>query len=817
MELKQGHQMKEMESLATEGDLKDRSRMGSFLLGLFLLCASTLMYEIVLTRLLSVTSWYYLAFVSVSMAMFGMTAGALSVQLRPDWFTEEQMRRRLAQSAVATAVALPLSLVTMLAIPVDVSFALQAVFTFLLFSAVISVPFFFSGIAVCIALTRSPFAMGRVYFTDLAGASVGCLASVLLLRLIDAPSAIFVIAAVLFASAAAFSAYAGEAVIRRRSLYGVAAMLVLGAANASTLHGIQPIWSKGAIDHRTGILAEKWNPISKVRANKPQIGSPLMQGPSPTMPARSVEQIWLNIDNDAGTPITRFNGDLKTVDFLHYDLTSVAAQLRSGGTAAIIGVGGGRDVLNCALQGFTRIVGIEVNSAVMDMSSKRFEWFSGFTKIPGFELHNDEGRSYLTRSGEHFDVIQASFVDTWAATSAGAMTLSENALYTVDGWKVFYEHLKPGGVITFSRWFFDVERAQTYRLYSVARAMLMSEGVKNPEAQLALIKTGLVATLLASNQPFSERDIHKLKSIISDMSFTPVVIPGEPILEPELQRIVAANSLEELAALREGSDVDYSPTFDSSPYFFNAVHLKSIMKLFSRGASGATIRNSSNLRAMLFLLGFMVAALILVMTTIVLPAILLNSRTGAGPKPLYGAVAYFIAIGLGFILVEMAMMQQLSIFLGHPIYSMVVVLGGLILSTGVGSLASDRWQLKASWRSRVPALVAALVVVAYSLAVLPVMHAFTADLLWQRVLICLALVSPCGFLLGFCFPVGMRWLNALSQGPNLPWMWALNGAAGTLGSFIAILISMDLSIGFCVLTGAGCYLLAGLAMPSKAT
>jgi SAM-dependent methyltransferase len=797
--------------LFVEEDLQGRRGMGSFLLGLFLLCASTLMYEVVLTRLMSVTCWYYLAFVSVSMAMFGMTAGALSVQLRPEWFTEGLIRRRLAQSAMATAIAMPLSLLLMLAIPVDVSLALQTIFSFVLFSAVISVPFFFSGVGVCISLTRSPFSMGRVYFTDLAGASAGCLAAVLLLSLIDAPSAIFVIAAVLFVSAAAYGAYAEEAVIRRRSLYGAALMLLLGIANASTLYGIQPIWSKGAIDHRTNILAEKWNPISKVRATKAQIGPPLMWGPSPRTPVLKVEEIGLVIDNAAGTAITRFNGDLKPLDFLRYDVTSVAAQLRSGGTGAIIGVGGGRDVLNCAAQGFTRIVGIEVNSAIVELTSKRFEWFSGFTKIPGFELHHDEGRSYLTRSGEHFDLIQASLVDTWAATSAGAMTLSENALYTVDGWKVFYEHLKPGGVIAFSRWFYGDEHTETFRLYSVARAMLMAEGVRNPEAQLALINSGQVATLLASNQPFSQRDIQKLKSIMGDMSFTPVVIPGEPILEPELRRIVAAGSLEELAALREGSEVDYSPTFDSSPYFFNAVHIKNIVKLARSGGHGA------NLRAILFVLGFMVAALILVMATIILPVRLLNSRTDDAPKPLYGAVTYFIAIGLGFILVEMAMMQQLSIFLGQPIYSMVVVLGGLILSAGVGSLASDRWQLKASWRSRVPALVAALSVVAYSLVVVPAIHAFTAELLWQRVLICLALISPCGFLLGFCFPVGMRWLNALSQGRNLPWMWALNGAAGTLGSFIAILISMDLSIGYCVLTGAGCYLLAGLAMPAKAT
>ena len=784
--------------------------MSSFLLGLFLLCASTLMYEVVLTRLMSVTSWYYLAFVSLSMAMFGMTAGALFIQLRPEWFAEGQIRRRLAQSAVGAAIALPLSLVTMLSIPVDISLALQTVFSFIIFSVVISVPFFFSGVAVCISLTRSPYPMGRVYFTDLAGAAFGCLASVILLNVIDAPSAIFVIAALLFVSAAAYGTHAEESLLRKRSLYAAVAMVVFAVANASTVHGIQPIWSKGSIDRRTGILAEQWNSISKVRATLPTIGMPMMHGPSPKMPVASVEEIALNIDNDAGTAITRFDGDLKRLDHLRYDVTSVGAQLRSGGTGAVIGVGGGRDVLNCAAQGFKRIVGIEVNSAIVNLASKRFESFSGFSKIPGFELHNDEGRSYLTRSGERFDLIQASLVDTWAATSAGAMTLSENALYTVDGWQVFYKHLKPGGVITFSRWFEGTERAQTFRLYSVARAMLLSEGVANPEAHLVLISSGRVATLLASNQPFSQADMDKLKSIVSEMAFTTIVMPGEPVKVPELQRIIAARNLDELAALREGSVVDYSPTFDSSPFFFNAVHIKNIPELAKQGGHG------SNLRAILFLLAFMFAALVLVLVTIILPAKILNARTDGAPKPLYGAVAYFVSIGLGFMLVEMSMMQQLSIFLGHPIYSMVVVLGGLILSAGAGSFVSDKWSLKSSWQSRVPAIAAAFSVIVYYFVVLPVIHAFTADLLWQRALLSLCLVAPCGFIFGFCFPVGMRWLTTLSQERNLPWMWALNGAAGTLGSFIAILISMELSIGFCVLAGAGCYLLAGLAMPARA-
>jgi predicted membrane-bound spermidine synthase len=167
------------------------------------------------------------------------------------------------------------------------------------------------------------------------------------------------------------------------------------------------------------------------------------------------------------------------------------------------------------------------------------------------------------------------------------------------------------------------------------------------------------------------------------------------------------------------------------------------------------------------------------------------------------------------MLVEMAMMQQLSIFLGHPIYSLVVVLAGLILSTGVGSLVSDGLRLASNAASRTPALAVTLILILYSAMVIPVIHRFIADALWQRVLFSVALVAPCGFLMGFCFPVGLRWMTVLKQEENLPWMWALNGAAATLGSFVAIVISMETSIATCALIGAACYLLAAVVLPSS--
>jgi len=284
-------------------------RSRSFFVALFLLCAGTMMYEIVLTRLLSAVCWYYLAFVSISAAMFGMTAGALCVQLQPEFFDRARVGQRLVQGSFAMAVSMPVALITMLAVPVDLSLALETLFSFLLFSSIIAIPFFFSGIVVCLSLTKVDLPVGRIYFSDLLGAATGCLASVVLLTYIDAPSAVFVISALLFASCMAYTTFDGVAVQwRKRAQVLAVLMVVLAALNSLTAHGIQPIWAKGKIDRRNRILAEIWNPISKVRAIYPQNAMPEMRGPSARLPADTKRQeILLDIDNEADTAIMNFS------------------------------------------------------------------------------------------------------------------------------------------------------------------------------------------------------------------------------------------------------------------------------------------------------------------------------------------------------------------------------------------------------------------------------------------------------------------------------------------------------------------------------
>ncbi|MGD1158640.1 MAG: hypothetical protein ABSA41_22845 [Terriglobia bacterium] len=781
--------------------------MIGFFLGLGLMCASTLLYEIVLTRLLSVTCWYYLAFVSVSMAMFGMTAGALAVQLRPALFDRSQVRLRMAQASFVMAVSMPIVLMIMFAIPLGISFAAQTVCSFLIFCSIIAVPFFFAGIVVCISLTKASAPIGRVYFADLMGAAAGCFGSLILLNLVDAPSAVMVISALVFLSASAYAHFAAQPRLQRRCYVWAGALVVLAALNASTIHGIQPIWSKGRLDPRTDILYEAWNPISRVRVVAPKM-EPRFVGPQ--TPPISSEVVYVDIDNDAATPIFRFQGDLKDVDFLRYEVSTLGARLRAGGSAAVIGVGGGRDVVSCALFGFHRIVGIEINSNIVDVTSRRLAWYSGFDKIPNFELHNDEGRSYLTRTHEQFDLVQATLVDTWAATAAGAMALTENSLYTQDGWRIFYQHLKPGGVIAFSRWNHWPDFHETPRLFSLAYATLLSEGVQDPESHLAMIGQADLATLLLSNQPFSPQDLEKIRATAKELDYQILFLPGEELGMPQLGPVLQARTLEGLAALRSKDFFDLSPPSDSSPYFFSFVRFHAVPGVLRIPGVDWKV-----LLPLLYLTSFMLAALILVVLTIVWPARRWTRlQQGSAPAPA-GAILYFVGIGLGFMLAEMGMMQQLSIFLGQPIYSLAVVLAGLILAAGLGSLASDRMPISSALKSRAPALLSALVLLAYSLVVLPAIHGAVGGVLWQRIAVSLALVTPCGFIMGFCFPVGLRWATELGQEGNLPWMWALNGAASVLASFIAMCISTEISIRACVLTAVACYALGGILLSGK--
>jgi hypothetical protein len=797
-------------------------RRGRFYSGLFVLTLGTLMLEVIETRLLSVMMWYHLAFFVISAAMFGMTAGAVWMYLRRARYTQETLSHDLAWMSSAFALTTALSLVVQLTLApaIVVSATLVAVLAEL--ALAIAVPFFFSGAAVSLALTRSPYPAGRVYAADLAGAAVGCLGVLGVLQLTDAPSAILLTAAT---GAAAATLFVGSRIGRdperpwpmlsllRRPGTMCVLLTILGVVNGLSGHGLQPILVKDRIERRHGdVIYEKWNSFSRVIARPPARLEPKLWGPSPHLPPGTVDQIWLDIDGDAGTVMYRFDGNAEHARYLAYDVTNLVYSIRSSGAAAVIGVGGGRDVLSAWTFGFHDVTGVELNPIFVDLLRRPgpFARFAGLSGLEGVRLVNDEARSWFTRTDGRFDVVEMSMADTWAATGAGAFTLTENGLYTVQGWTTFLSRLKERGIFSVSRWYEPEDVDETGRMISLATAALIETRVADPRAHVFVASSGSVATLILSRSPLAPEEITALRRVCGEMGYDVLVSPDAEPGSPLLAGILTARDRRTLQQRTSGLDLDLTPPTDDRPFFFNLLPLdRPQLALRYVGRVGVV---GGNLLATLTLWVILLVSLALVVATIVIP---LRSAIRETPRGLVvGGTLYFGLLGLGFMLIEMGMLQRLSLFLGHPVYSLSIVLFSLILTAGIGSWISERARL--GTRARFVAWAAAI---ALYLAGLPwwmpgVMASFQTAEIVTRAAVCLAMIAPAGLLMGFGFPSGLRLAAAIDGRPTV-WFWGINGAAGVLGSVLAIALSIAFGITTTLLLGSLCYLAlipAGLAI-----
>jgi hypothetical protein len=779
--------------------------------GVFLICASVTALQIVETRLLSVTSYYYLAFLSISMAMFGMTAGAVRVY-RAGGLTRETLLGDLPLYASRYCLSIAACLLLQLSLPLVVVASATTVVLWTELAVVLAIPFYFAGVVVTLALTRSQFPVGEVYAADLLGAALGCLGALGLLQVFDASSAIMVLAAVAAVAASLFARSAvmprsppsdGAARIAGSTLPLAVALGAVALVNAGTVRGLQPVVVKGAVDTRADVEYEKWNSYSRVHVGFPVKAPPMLWSASDRLPGNlSVWQRPLDIDGSAYTNMFGFDG-AADVSFLKYDVTNVAYAIRNSGRAAIIGVGGGRDVLSARYFGFRDITGVELNPIFIDLLTRRqpFAGFAGLSAAPDLHFHVDEARSWFARTEERFDLIQMSMIDTWAATGAGAYTLSENGLYTVEGWRHFVDALTSNGVFTISRWYGGGAISEVGRMVSLGARVLMDVGVADPGRHLALVANRNLATLILSRQPFSAGELAALHRVVDEMNFTVVLAPDTAPGSALLGQIANARDPVQLARVTAGLPVDLTPPNDNRPFFFNQLPLTELWKNGTqyRPLGGVV---SGNAIASFTLILIIAVAVLIVTLVIIVP--LRSAIRDASSRLAVGGSAYFLLLGTGFMFVEIALVQRFSLFLGHPVYSLSIALFAIVLSTGVGSLLSERLRLETPSQFAVwAALLAAYI------ACLPLwLPGMLAGLEGMGILVrgttTIAIIAPAGLLMGFGFPSGMRLVLRQNPGPA-PWFWGINGAAGVLGSILAVAVGTTFGISASWYCGAVCY------------
>lgn len=790
----------------------------AFYLGIFLVTAATLILQIVETRILSVVSWYHVAFLVVGLAMFGITAGAVRVYTDAERFSADNLYRELAYNSHALGILTAAALIVQMAVPIVGWREPVANFAaWFLVSVTVALPFYFSGVVVSLALTRSPFPIGRVYAVDLVGASLGCLATLGLLNLVDAPSAILWAGALASAGGLVFARAApdGAPTGRRASLPSrtvFAALVVLAAFNSLSDGFIRPLFVKGRIEIDAGRpVFSEWNSFSRVSVLREEIKPAHLWGPAPTYKGEDwvIAQRRYQIDAVASTSAYYLQGDYGKAGFLDYDVTGLAYYLPRIERVAVIGVGAGRDLVTARRFGASDVTGIEINPILVRLllSEEGFADYVGLRDDPAVRIVTDEARSWFARAEGSYDLIQMSLIDTWAATGAGAFTLTEHGLYTVEAWRIFLDHLTPDGVLTLSRHFWPENLVETGRLVSLAIAAGFDMGFDDPKRHIFVAGSEGVASLILSRSPLEGERLAALKGAAQRLGHKILLTPDETSDSAVLSSMVASRSLGALHEAVRGLPVDLFPPLDDRPFFFNQLRLSTALGVILGLVDTADFEIfpgvlSGNLEATKTLLLFLVLASVCVVATIVLP---LRSALREVDGRVAGAgTAYFALIGFGFMMVEIGLLQKFSIFLGHPAYGLSIVLFSIILFTGVGSALSDRLVLTprrfAVWSVLVAAYIAAL-----ALASPPLLLAADSAPLVARALLCVALIAPAGILMGFGFPTGMRLIAAVDRRPT-PWFWGVNGAMGVLGSIVAVIVSMAWGISVTMTVGALCYL-----------
>ncbi len=785
--------------------------------GIFLVSFAVLLIQLLLTRIFSVTMYYHLSFMVVSLAMLGFGASGLLVSLMPRWFPEHKLQQQTALAALVFALTSVAAIWISFQLPISLESSLNWGRLAIVY-VTCAVPFIFGGLVVSLLLSHRAAHANRLYFFDLVGAALGCLALIPTTNRLGAPSAVLLAAAIAAVAAAVLAAPRPR--FLRVSTLGVAALLLVGLFANLRWNFYDVRFVKGAVQERT--LALRWNSFSRVDV----LGTPqsLWTPISPTAagfssrldPAFTIPEVRLRYDADADTQITYFDGNLQRLGHLTFDVSSTAYKLRRHHNVLILGPGGGRDILMALVHGSGPVTGVEINPLTVELMRTRFRTFTGglYAGYPGVTVVNDDARSFIGSAREQYDLIEASLVDTWAASAAGAYALTENNLYTVEAFEEYLERLTPHGMIAFNRWF-SFPPVESLRVVGLAREALQRRGVKNPADHVMVVRTDpdrthlpSLGSILVKRSAFSPAEVETARTFAADMGFLVSYAPGNAAADENsgFHELLGPNP----AALAATLPFDLSPVTDDRPFFFSRVPVMEWVAV-RLGLSQSRVGEGNLDHGGQTLLICTVATALATALLLVLPYWASRRRAraprGARIDTRRGILwaLYFSGLGLGFILIEIVLIQRFSLFLGYPVYSLSVVLFTMLLATGIGSLASGSLTSVRALPTALACLTALLVLYAVGL---PLVLSATRGLPTAgRIAIAVTTILPLGLLMGVPFATGIRRAGGESSS-IVPWAWAVNGGTSVFGSTLSVLISMTYGFTACFLVGAFAYLLS---------
>ena len=767
-------------------------------LGVGSVAAATLLYEVALTRIFSIAYGYHFAFLAMSLGLLGLGASGTLLGLRPP--SRQPLRPTLlARLAAAASLALVCGYAVSNAIPFDpyrVGWEPSQLALLAAYLLCYAVAFLLAGLVLGLPLTRWPQRASGLYGAMLAGSAVGAVMALVALDRADPTVAVLLagLTAALgsFGFACARSDAEPSVSLAHRAdrflgltaaglvlvvLWQMPSWLEIRLSPYKPLSQLESVPDTRVLEHRSS-AASRIDVVSS---------SAIHSAPGLTLQyqGRLPEQSAVVLDGEVVLPLTAREG--LTHGFVDGLPTSLAHHLRPASRTLVLEPGGGLEVLSALELGARSVVAVESNRLLAQLlTSELSSRAGGIYQDPRVELVVSNPRGYLSRSRETFDLVTLALSENRRTVTAGAFSLSETYPLTAEAFDAYLDHLAPGGLLAVHRWL-QLPPTEELRAAALVADALRRAG-KSPDTRIIAIRSFSTMLILAKQEPFTQPEIELAKTFARQRQFDLVwhagIRPGEANVANVLRRDRYHESFQQLLsdeqAFYDRYDYDVAPPRDTRPFFFHFFtweQTPTVIALLGRtwqpfGGSGYLI-----------LVALLVLTTVLSLALLLVPAVAIRRRDPdrAGRAP---PMVYFAALGLGFLLVEVALVQCFVLFLDHSAQSFAVVVFGLLAFSGLGSTVSARMP----WRGGLAVLVATV-----SLYPVVLSTVLPGSLGWDsgvRIGITLLLLAPLGFLMGIGFPRGIAALGA-ARPSRLPLAWGVNGFTSVVSAILAPMIALS--------------------------
>lgn len=772
--------------------------MGWLTLGIALVSGAALMYEIALTRIFTIAQGYHFGFLAISLALLGYGASGTLLALRRTGAAPPNLTRA-ALVSVLVGPAILSSYLAVNYIPFDSYRVAWEPVQFVYLTAdllSLTVPFLLGGLLVGWALAAWSERSALLYGANLVGSGAGCLAAVAALDNLSEPQAVV---------GAALGAALGSVCVARfaqrrapggntRARLAVFASIVTTGLFIAVL-AANPTWLDiqlspyKPLSHLltypgTQIIAREGNAFSRLDVVESET---IRSAPGLSLAYNGAlpQQSAIVVDAENVLPLTR--REQLSPEWIDAQGGSLPYRMRPGARALIVEPGGGLEVLVALENGAKSVVAVEPNPLIAELIQTQLaDKAGGVYTEPRVRVIESGVRRYVAEDTELFDVVAVALSDNFRAATAGAFTLSENYTLTREAFRSYLQRLAPDGLFVVQRWL-QLPPTEELRAAALVLVALEDSGVADAAQNVAAIRTFSTMLILARREPFTSDDIESIKQFAKARQFDLVYYPGIQSGEANrfnvLTRDLYYESFQELLKDPESFyrryEYEIAPPTDDHPFFFHWFkweQLPTVLALIGKtwqpfGGSG-----------FLILIGLLVLILLISCVLLVLPvAVLLRRAQREGRRLRWGWLSvYFACLGIGFLSIEIVLIQQFILFLDYPIYAFTAVLFSILVFSGIGSAFSERLP----WRGALALLLAAIAI--YPIVLRPIFNLLLGAELPVRVAVSVLALAPLGFMMGIPFPRGLKWVGA-REPVGIPLAWAVNGFFSVLASLFATL------------------------------